>query len=62
MWRLLLLKLLPRRLLPLLVLFEIIQLVRRLRSNSISTTGRYDDRIIEGQATVVPPRSIDGGA
>ena len=54
MWRLLLFKFLPRRLLPLLVLFELVQLVRRLRRGD-------DDRIIEGHATVVPPRAIDRG-
>jgi hypothetical protein len=54
MWRFLLLKFLPRRLLPLLVLYELIQLVRRLRRDD-------DDGIIEGRATVVPPRAIDRG-
>jgi hypothetical protein len=33
---------------PLLVLFEMVQLVRRLRAR--------DDRIIEGHATEIPPR------
>jgi hypothetical protein len=54
MWRFLLLKFLPRRLLPLLVLYELVQLVRRLRRDD-------DDGIIEGRATVVPPRAIDRG-
>jgi hypothetical protein len=54
MWRFLLLKFLPRRLLPLIVLFELVQLVRRLRRDD-------DDGIIEGRATVVPPRAIDRG-
>ena len=54
MWRFLLLKFLPRRLLPILVLFELVQLVRRLRRDD-------DDGIIEGRATVVPPRAIDRG-
>ena len=66
MWRLLLLRILPRRLLPLLFLFEIVQLVRRLRSNGTQSDAppsvRYDDRIIEGHATPVPPRAIDRGA
>jgi hypothetical protein len=48
MWRFLLLRFLPRRLVPLLVLFEMVQLVRRLRAR--------DDRIIEGHATEIPPR------
>jgi hypothetical protein len=56
MWRFLLLKFLPRRLLPLLVLFELVQLVRRLRRGDDD-----DDGIIEGRATVVPPRAIDRG-
>jgi hypothetical protein len=51
MLRFLLLRILPRRLLPLLVLFELIQLVRRLRAR--------DDQIIEGHATVVPPRAVE---
>lgn len=54
MLRFLLLRFLPRRLLPLLVVWEVIQLVRRLRS------GRPlfgDDRIIEGHATEVPSRT-----
>jgi hypothetical protein len=55
MWRFLLLKFLPRRLLPLLVLYELYQLFRRFRR------GDDDDRIIEGRATVVPPRAIDRG-
>jgi hypothetical protein len=52
MLRFLLLRFLPRRLLPLLVVWEVIQLIRRLRG------GRPlfgDDRIIEGQATVLSP-------
>ena len=62
MWRLLLLRILPRRLLPLLFLFEIVQLVRRMRSHDAPPSVRYDDRIIEGHATPVPPRAIDRGA
>ena len=62
MWRLLLLRILPRRLLPLLFLFEIVQLVRRLRSHDAQPSVRYDDRIIDGHATPVPPRAIDRGA
>jgi len=54
MLRFLLLRFLPRRLLPLLMVWEVIQLVRRLRA------GRPlfgDDRIIEGRATEVAPRT-----
>jgi hypothetical protein len=54
MWRFLLLRFLPRRLLPLLAIVELVMLVRRLRRGD-------DDRIIEGRATVVPPRAIDRG-
>jgi hypothetical protein len=51
MWRFLLLRILPRRLVPLLVLFELVQLVRRLRAGR----PRFgDDRIIDGRATAVP--------
>jgi hypothetical protein len=56
MLRLLLFRFLPRRLLPLLALWEVVQLVRRLRA------GRQlfgDDRVIEGHATPVQPRSIE---
>jgi hypothetical protein len=63
MWRFLLLRVLPRRLVPLLVLFELVQLVRRLRARN--------ERIIEGHATEIPtrptkptaiePRAIDRG-
>ena len=55
MLRFLLLRFLPRRLLPLLVVWEVIQVVRRLRA------GRPlfgDDRIMEGRATEVPSRTI----
>ena len=62
MLRLLLLRILPRRLLPLLFLFELVQLVRRLRSRDAQPSVRFDDRIIDGQATAVPPRAIDRGA
>jgi hypothetical protein len=62
MWRFLLLRFLPRRLVPLLVLFEVIQLVRRLRARNDRDEVVRDDRIIEGRATVVPPRAIDGGS
>lgn len=51
MLRLLLLRFLPRRLLPLLVVWQAIQLVRRLRA------GRPlfgDHRIIDGRASEVP--------
>jgi hypothetical protein len=56
MLRFLLLRYLPRRLLPLFVVWEVVQLVRRLRA------GRPligDDRVIDGQATRVPPRAIE---
>jgi hypothetical protein len=56
MLRFLLLRYLPRRLVPLLVLWEAIQLVRRLRG------GRplfADDRVIEGRATRVPPAAVE---
>ena len=59
MLRFLLLRYLPRRLLPLLVVWQAIQLVRRLRA------GRPlfgDDRVIEGRATRVPPRAVSTGA
>ena len=56
MLRLLLFRFLPRRLLPLLALWEVVQLVRRLRA------GRPlfgDDQVIEGHATPVQPRPIE---
>ena len=62
MWRLLVLRFLPRRLVPLLVLFEVVQLVRRLRARNDRDDVVRDERIIEGRATVVPPRAIDGGS
>ena len=55
MLRFLLLRFLPRRLLPLLVVWEVIQVVRRLRAGRPSFG---DDRIIEGRATEVPSRTI----
>ena len=56
MLRFLLLRFLPRRLIPLLMVWEVVQVVRRLRG------GRPlfgDDRVIEGHATPVPPRPIE---
>jgi hypothetical protein len=56
MLRLLLFRFLPRRLLPLIALWEVVQLIRRLRA------GRPlfgDDRVIEGHATPVQPRQIE---
>ena len=53
MLRFLLLKFLPRRLLPLLLLYEAYKLVTRMRGQGDPTT---DDRIIDGQATPVPTR------
>jgi hypothetical protein len=56
MLRLLLFRFLPRRLLPLIALWEVVQLIRRLRA------GRPlfgDDRVIEGQATPVQARPIE---
>jgi hypothetical protein len=53
MLRFLLFKFLPRRLLPVLLLYEVYKFVTRSRGR---TTGRpaIDDRIIEGRATAVP--------
>ncbi len=51
MLRFLLLKFLPRRLLPLLLLYEAFKLVRRMRGPDAPPA--RDDRIIEGRATVV---------
>lgn len=73
MLRLLLLRYLPRRLVPLLVLWEVVQLVRRLRSgrplfgdepgddriDAWNDERVIDDRVIDGQATRVPPRTVD---
>jgi hypothetical protein len=68
MLRLLLFRFLPRRILPLLAVWEIVQLVRRLRSGrplfgddpTIRNDGiSRDDRVIEGHATPVPPRPIE---
>jgi len=66
MWRFLLLRFLPRRLIPLLALYEIVQLVRRFRRDgdvAWRTDQRWsdDDRIVDGHATVVPPRAVDRG-
>jgi hypothetical protein len=56
MYRWLLLRFLPRRLLPLLMVWEVVQLVRRLRARR-PLFG--DERIIEGRATPVQPRPIE---
>ena len=56
MLRFLLLRYLPRRLVPLLVLWEVVQLIRRLRERRPLFA---DDRVIEGQATRVPPRAVE---
>jgi hypothetical protein len=50
MLRFLLLRFLPRRLVPLLLLLEVVQLVRRWQTR--------DQRVIDGQAVVVPPRAL----
>ena len=50
MLRFLLLRFLPRRLVPLLLLLEVVQLVRRWQTR--------DDRVIDGHAVVVPPRAL----
>jgi len=52
MLRFLLLRFLPRRLVPLLLLLEVVRLVRRWQTR--------DDRIIDGHAVVVPPRRLTG--
>ena len=67
MWRFLLLRFLPRRLIPLLALYEIVQLVRRFRRDGdfpwrTDQPWSDDDRIVEGRATVVPPRTVDRGS
>jgi hypothetical protein len=60
MFRWLLLRFLPRRLLPLLMVWEIVQLVRRLRAGRpLFGDDRSDDRIIEGTATPVRSRPIE---
>jgi hypothetical protein len=60
MFRWLLLRFLPRRLLPILMVWEIVQLVRRLRSGRpLFGDERSDDRIIEGTATRVRPRPVE---
>jgi hypothetical protein len=57
MLRLLLLKFLPRRLLPLLLLYELYQLVVRARRNDRGETPETTDpRIIDGRATALPAR------
>ena len=50
MLRFLLLRFLPRRLVPLLLLLEVVQLVRRWQTR--------DERVIDGHAVVVPPRAL----
>jgi hypothetical protein len=50
MLRFLFLRFLPRRLVPLLVLLEVIRLLRRWQT--------HDDRVIDGHAVVVPPRAL----
>jgi hypothetical protein len=52
MLRFLLLRFLPRRLVPLLLLIEVVQLVRRWQTR--------DERVIDGHAVVVPPRALTG--
>jgi hypothetical protein len=60
MLRLLLLRFLPRRLVPLLVLWELVQVVRRLRAGRpLFGDDSTDDRVIEGRATRVPPRAVE---
>ena len=54
MLRFLLLKFLPRRLLPLLLLYEVYKLVTRMRGQDQPPV--TDDRIIEGRATAIPTR------
>jgi len=59
MFRWLLLRFLPRRLLPILMVWEVYQLIRRLRAGRPLFGGdEYDDRVIEGRATPVPPRPV----
>ena len=50
MLRFLFLRFLPRRLVPLLLLLEVVRLVRRWQT--------HDDRVIDGHAVVVPPRAL----
>ena len=60
MLRFLLLKVLPRRLLPILLLWEVFQMIRRLRAGRPLFGGdAYDDRVIDGRATRVPPRPLE---
>jgi hypothetical protein len=51
MLRFLLLRFLPRRLVPLLLLLDVIRLVRRWQTR--------DARVIDGHAVVVPPRALN---
>jgi hypothetical protein len=50
MLRFLLLLFMPRRLVPLLLLLEVVRLVRRWQTR--------DERVIDGHAVVVPPRAL----
>ena len=50
MLRFLFLQFLPRRLVPLLLLLEVVRLLRRWQM--------HDDQIIDGHAVVVPPRAL----
>jgi len=60
MLRFLLLKVLPRRLLPILMLWEVFQLIRRLRAGRPLFGGEAeDDRIVEGRATRVRNRPAE---
>jgi hypothetical protein len=54
MLRFLLLRFLPRRLLPLLLLYEIFKLVTRRPAEA--EPARRDDLVIDGRATRVPAR------
>ena len=54
MWKFLLLKFLPRRLLPLLMLYEIYKFIARNRSQDAARIS--DERIIDGRAIAVPAR------
>jgi hypothetical protein len=57
MLRLLLLRFLPRRLLPILLLYEAYKFVTRGRRRAEPVAG--DERTVEGRAQVVHPRSVD---
>jgi hypothetical protein len=60
MLRWLLLRFLPRRLLPLLMVWEVVQLIRRFRAGRPLVGGDpYDDRVVEGHATPVPSRPVE---